>query len=197
MFGNRAIYHDGWTATAKHRTPWAPGPGRPLAEDTWELYHVAEGLQPGARRRGAAPEKLEGAAGALQAGGAQVQRAARSTTASYERFNAAIAGRPDLMGDRKSLTLYPGMTRIMENAFINVKNRSHTITAEVEVPANGNGVIICQGGKFAGWSLYMKDGKTGVHAQLVRPPALQGHVSEAPFPPASVTLKYEFTYEGG
>ena len=57
----------------------------------------------------------------------------------YERFNATIAGRPDLMGDRTSLTLYEGMTGMMENAFINVKNRSHTITAEVEIPDRGVG----------------------------------------------------------
>ena len=78
----------------------------------------------------------------------------------YERFNAAVAGRPDLMGDRTSLTVYPGMTHMTENAFINVKNRSHTITAEVEIPrGGGEGVILAQGGRFAGWSLYMKDGR--------------------------------------
>ena len=84
---------------------------------------------------------------------------------TYERFNAAIAGRPDLMGERTSLTVYPGMTHMTENAFINVKNRSHSITAEVEIPeAGGEGVILAQGGRFAGWSLYMKDGKlTYVH----------------------------------
>ena len=77
-----------------------------------------------------------------------------------ERFNAAIAGRPDLIGDRKSLTLYEGMTGITENAFINIKGRPHTITAEIEVPRDGaNGVIICQAGRFGGWSLYMKDGR--------------------------------------
>ena len=79
---------------------------------------------------------------------------------TFERFNASIAGRPDLMGDRTSLTLYEGMTGMMENAFINVKNRSHTITAEVEIPeGGGEGVILAQGGRFAGWSLYMKDGR--------------------------------------
>ena len=74
--------------------------------------------------------------------------------------NAAIAGRPDLMGNRTSLTVYPGMTGITENAFINVKNRSYTITAPVELrDANTNGVIIAQAGAFGGWVLYMKDGK--------------------------------------
>ena len=87
------------------------------------------------------------------------------------------------MGDRKTLTLYPGMTRIMENAFINVKSRSHSITAEVEVPeGGGEGVIICQGGKFAGWSLYMKDGKACLRPQLGRQGALHGHESPGACP---------------
>ena len=77
-----------------------------------------------------------------------------------ERFDASIAGRPDLMGNRTSLTVYPGMTGMAENAFINVKNRSYTITAPVDLKdANTNGVIIAQAGAFGGWVLYMKDGK--------------------------------------
>ena len=77
-----------------------------------------------------------------------------------ERFNPEIAGRPDLLDGRKSLTVYPGMIGMMENAFINVKGRHHTITAEVEIPEDKtNGVIIAQAGYFGGWTLYMKDGK--------------------------------------
>ena len=76
----------------------------------------------------------------------------------YERFNAAIAGRPDLMGDRKSLTLAHGMVGILENTFLNIKNRSKTIDANVSLEGKDNGIIICQGGKFGGWALYMDDG---------------------------------------
>jgi arylsulfatase len=77
-----------------------------------------------------------------------------------ERFNSAIAGRPDLLGGRKSLIVYPGMTGMMENAFINVKGVHHTITAEVELGDDQtNGVILAQAGYFGGWTLYMKDGK--------------------------------------
>jgi hypothetical protein len=64
------------------------------------------------------------------------------------------------MGNRTSLTVYPGMVGMMENAFINVKNRHYTVTAPVELSdGSTNGVIIAQGGRFAGWTLYMKDGK--------------------------------------
>jgi hypothetical protein len=77
-----------------------------------------------------------------------------------ERFNAEIAGRGDIMGDRTSLTLYEGMTGIMENVFINNKTKNYTIVSEVELKdANANGVIIAQAGRFGGWSLYMKSGK--------------------------------------
>ena len=79
---------------------------------------------------------------------------------SVERVNAKLAGRPDLMGDRTSLTLHDGMKGMSENVFLNIKNRSLTITADVEIPQGGaNGVIIAQGGRFGGWSLYMKEGK--------------------------------------
>jgi arylsulfatase len=77
-----------------------------------------------------------------------------------ERFNAEIAGRPDLMGNRTSLTLYEGMTGITENTFINNKVKNYSITAEVELKdGNTNGVIISQAGRFGGWVLYMKGGK--------------------------------------
>jgi arylsulfatase len=115
----------------------------------------------------------------------------------FERFNAKIAGRPDLMGDRTSLTLYPGMTGMMENAFINVKNRSHAITAEVEIPeGGGEGVILCQGGRFAGWSLYMKDGKVSyVHNWVGQ--ERYTITAPKPLPPGKATIRYEFAYDGG
>src|SRR6478752_2653797 len=77
-----------------------------------------------------------------------------------ERLNAALVGRPDLMAGRTSLTVFEGMTGMSENVFINTKNRSHTISASVEIPEGGaNGVILAQAGRFGGWSLYLKDGK--------------------------------------
>ena len=77
-----------------------------------------------------------------------------------ERVNASVAGRPDLMAGRTSLTLYEGMKGISENVFINVKNTSLSITADVDIPqAGAKGVIIAQAGRFGGWSLYLKDGK--------------------------------------
>ena len=196
MFGNRAIYDNGWVAATKHRTPWAAKADGPLDQDTWELYHVAEDFSQSNDLAASNPDKLR-----------ELQAVFNEEAIKYsvfpiddrvfERFNAAIAGRPDLMGDRTSLTLYPGMTGMMENAFINVKNRSHSITAEVEIPeGGGEGVILCQGGRFAGWSLYMKDGKVSyVHNWVGK----ERYTITAPEPlaPGKTTIRYEFAYEGG
>jgi arylsulfatase len=160
MFGNRAIYHEGWVAATRHSIPWLMVPMLPdFSEDRWELYHVAEDFSQSEDLAAKNPEKLK----ELQA--LFLEEAIRNHVFPLddrrsERFNAVIAGRPDLIGERKSLTLYEGMTGIAENAFINIKGRPHAITAEVEVPPDGaNGVIIAQAGRFGGWSLYMKDGR--------------------------------------
>jgi arylsulfatase len=196
MFGNRAIYHDGWVAAAKHRTPWASEPDGPLDQDNWELYHVANDFSQANDLAAANPEKLK----ELQA--LFLEEAIKNDVLPlddrvFERFDASIAGRPDLMGDRTSLTVYPGMTHMTENAFINVKNKSHTITAEVEIPEGGaDGVILAQGGRFAGWSLYMKDGKVSYVHNWV---GLERYTVTAPEVVAvgKATIRYEFAYEGG
>ena len=159
MFGNRAIYHEGWVAATRHSIPWLMAPLPPVKDDVWELYHVAEDFSQANNLAQKHPEKLK----ELQA--VFMTEAARNNVLPIddrrvERFVPAIAGRPDLLGGRKSLTVYPGMTGMMENAFINVKGVHHTITAEVEVKdAKSQGVIIAQAGYFGGWVLYMKDGK--------------------------------------
>ncbi len=125
----------------------------------WELYNVDEDFSQANNLAAQNPEKLK----ELQA--LFLKEADRNHVLPIddrrsERFNPAIAGRPDLMGGRKSLTVYPGMIGMMENAFINVKGVHHTITAEVELKDDKtNGVIIAQAGYFGGWTLYMKDGK--------------------------------------
>jgi arylsulfatase len=101
------------------------------------------------------------------------------------------------MGDRKSLTVYEGMTGMLENAFINVKNRSTSITAEVEIPSGGaNGVVLAQAGRFAGWSLYFKDGKPAYAYNFV---GLQRYTVAAsqPVAPGKATIRLDFAYDGG
>ncbi len=196
MFGNRAIYRDGWVAAAKHRTPWASAADGPLDQDNWELYHVAEDFSQANDLADSNPDKLKEMQDLF------IEEAIKYDVLPlddrvFERFNAAIAGRPDLMGNRKSLTLYPGMTHMTENAFINVKNKSHAITAEVEIPEGGaDGVILAQGGRFAGWSLYMKDGKVSYVHNWV---GLERYTitSSEPVAPGKATIRYEFAYDGG
>src|SRR5438552_9748101 len=98
------------------------------------------------------------------------------------------------MGDRTSLTLSPGMDSMSENVFINVKNRSHSITADVEIPKNGaNGVILAQAGRFGGWSLYIKDGKPTYTYNWL---GLKRFTVAAkdPLPAGKATLCFEFGY---
>ena len=101
------------------------------------------------------------------------------------------------MGDRTSLTLSAGMDSMSENVFINIKNRSLSITADVEIPEGGaNGVILAQGGRFGGWSLYLKDGKPTYCYNFL---GLQEYKVSAPQALAAgkATIRMNFDYDGG
>src|SRR5260370_27897992 len=113
-----------------------------------------------------------------------------------ERLNVSLVGRRDLMGDRTSLTVYEGMVGMSENVFINTKNRSLSITAEVRIPEGGaNGVIIAQAGKFGGWSLYLKDGKPMYAYNFLGFKTYKVAATKAP-PAGKATIRYEFHYDG-
>ncbi|MBK8994027.1 MAG: hypothetical protein IPM40_21410 [Gammaproteobacteria bacterium] len=115
----------------------------------------------------------------------------------FERLDAALVGRPDLMGGRTSMTLAEGMTGMMESVFVNVKNRSKTITAEVDVPQGGaNGTILAQGGRFGGWSLYVKDGVPAYDYNFLGLEQTSIAASK-PLAPGKATLKFDFAYDGG
>jgi hypothetical protein len=116
---------------------------------------------------------------------------------TLERVNAAMVGRPDLMAGRTSLTVHEGMIGMSENVFINTKNRSHTITADVEIPKGGaNGAILAQAGRFGGWSFYLKDGKPTYTYNWLR---LQQYTvaSKQALPAGKATIRFEFAYDGG
>jgi arylsulfatase A-like enzyme len=196
IFGNRGIYHDGWLAHTVHRAAWEREPRRPFLEDIWELYHVAEDFSSANNLAAKHPEKLK----ELQE--LFLKEAIKNQVLPLddrvlERMNAALVGRPDLMAGRTSLTVYEGMTGMTENVFINAKNRSHTITAEVEIPAGGaNGVLIAQAGRFGGWSLYLKDGKPTYTYNFLGLSSSKVAATKA-VPPGKATIRYEFTYDGG
>jgi arylsulfatase A-like enzyme len=160
MFCNRGIYHQGWTAVTKHSIPWLMvGQEKPaLDDDVWELYDTTTDWTQTKDLASKHPEKL-----------AELQRLFLIEAAKYnvlplddrgiERALAEVAGRPTLVqGDRQ--LLYGGMGRLSENSVVSIKNKSHAVTAEIEVPEGGaQGVIVAQGGSIGGWSLYVLNGK--------------------------------------
>jgi len=197
MFGNRGLYHEGWTAVTKHRTPWELGAVQlpKFSRDEWELYNTNEDWSQANDLSKEMGEKLR-----------ELQDLFLVEASKYnvfplddrlaERFNAALAGRPDLPAGRETMTFYAGMTHLTENTVLNVKNRSHTITAEIEIPEDGaNGVIIAQGGRFAGWSLYVKDGAAKyVHNWLDAEYYYVG--GNEKLPTGTVNIRYHFNFEG-
>jgi arylsulfatase len=196
IFGNRAIYRDGWLAGTVHRAAWEFKVRRPLQDDAWELYDTRTDFSLANDLATKNPEKLK-----------ELQTLFLSEAVKYsvlplddrtlERLNSAMVGRPDLMAGRASLTVYQGMTGMSENVFMNTKNRSHMITAEVQIPKKGaNGVILAQAGRFGGWSLYVRGGKPtytynwlGLHRYTI--------AAKQALPAGKATVRYEFAYDGG
>jgi arylsulfatase len=194
--GNRAIYQDGWFARTVHRAPWEQTPRAALEQDKWELYDRNADFSLATDLAAKNPQKLDELK-ALFLKEAVKYDVLPIDDRSIERLDASVAGRPDLMSGRTTLTLYDQMTGMLENAFINVKNRSSSITAELEIPAGGaNGVVLAQAGRFGGWSLYFEDGKPayaynwiGRETYTVKAPS--------PLPPGQAQLRLDFAYDGG
>lgn len=196
MFGNRAMYHEGWFARTIHRAPWEMTPRRPLTEDIWELYDTRTDFSLTNNLAAQQPKKLK----ELQA--LFMKEAIKNTVLPIddrvvERINAQMVGRPDLMAGRTSLTLAEGMSGMSENVFINIKNKSKIITAELDIPEGGaNGVVIAQGGRFGGWCLYLKDGKPAYTYNFV---GLNSTTISSPeaLPKGKSKLVFDFAYDGG
>jgi arylsulfatase len=198
MFANRGIYHQGWSAVTKHRTPWVMG-GGPLPafdDDVWELYDGGGGDYSQARNLAAEqPETL-----------AKLQRLWLIEATKYnvlpmddrtaERLEPSMAGRPTLIRGTSQL-FFPGMGRLSENSVVSIKNKSFSVTAEVDVPEGGaNGVVIAQGGRFGGWAVYVKDGMAkfvynalGIHEYAT--------TADTPIPSGTHQVRMEFAYDGG
>lgn len=197
MFGNRGIYYKGWSAVTKHRTPWLMTGHTPPAfdDDVWELY---DGSTDFSQAHDLAAEH-----GDLLA---KLQRLWLIEATKYgvlpiddrgiERATPEIAGRPTLIRGT-SQVLYPGMGRLSENSVVSIKNKSFSVTADVEIPDGGaSGVIVAQGGRFGGWSVYLKDGRLAfVYNVLgIREFAT---LAGGPVPPGRCLLRMEFAYDGG
>jgi arylsulfatase len=194
--GNRAIYHDGWYARTIHRAPWEPKGRHPLDKDVWELYDARSDFSLVNDVAAKNPKKLAELQ-ALFMKEAEKYHVLPIDDRVFERLDAKLVGRPDLMAGRTSLALAEGMTGMMESVFINVKNRSKTITAEIEVPQGGaNGTILAQGGRFGGWSLYVKNGIPAYDYNFL---GLQrtSIVAAKPLAAGKSTIRFDFAYDGG
>jgi arylsulfatase len=197
MFANRGIYHRGWSAVTKHRTPWILMGGVVPAfdDDVWELY---DGSTDYAQARDLAAEKPEMLA--------KLQRLWLIEATKYnvlplddrtaERLNPDMAGRPTLIRGSSQL-FFAGMGRLSENSVVSMKNKSFSVTAEIDVPEGGvNGVIIAQGGRFGGWALYVKEGRARFVYNVL---GLHEFPTEAdePIPAGRHQVRMEFAYDGG
>jgi arylsulfatase A-like enzyme len=196
MFCNRGIYHKGWTAVTRHSVPWQFNDELPaLDDDVWELYDTSTDWTQSHDLAAEMPGKL-----------AELQRLWLIEAVKYnvlplddrriERFNSDLAGRPVLVKGQTQI-LYGGMGRLSENSVLNLKNKSHAVSAQLVIPeGGGRGVVISQGGAFAGWSLYLHEGKPKYCHNLA---GLQRFYVEADtaMPAGEHQLRMEFAYDGG
>jgi len=197
MFANRGIYHRGWSAVTKHRTPWVLVGGELPAfdDDVWELYDGNSDYSQAHDLAAEQPEML-----------AKLQRLWLIEATKYnvlpmddrtaERLEPMIAGRPTLIRGN-SQVFFPGMGRLSENSVVSIKNKSFSVTAEVEVPERGaDGVIIAQGGRFGGWALYARDGRAKFVYNTL---GIQEYTTAADdaIPAGTCQVRMEFAYDGG
>ncbi|MDR7098638.1 arylsulfatase [Lysobacter niabensis] len=197
MVCNRGLYHKGWTAVTRHgNLPWVVvGAQPPLSDDVWELYDTSKDWSQAHDLAKEMPEKV-----------AELKRLFDLEASKYnvfplddrkaERTNPDLAGRPQVVRGSTQL-LFSGMRRIGENTAINTKNKSHSVTAEIEIPQTGaKGVIAAHGGHMGGWSLYAHDGTLKYHYNFLG--LLRSEVTaSSKLPAGKHQVRMEFAYDGG
>ena len=194
MFCNRGIYHEGWTAVTRHSIPWVGTEMPAFDDDVWELYGPDDWSQ-AYDLAADNPEKLRELQRLfiIEAGKYNVLPL---DDRRYERFNADMAGRPQLVRGNSQL-LFGSMGRLTENSVVVNKNKSFSITAELEVPEGGaEGVIVAQGGAFGGFALYVKDGKPAYCYNLFGLQRFKVY-GDGKIPAGEHQVRMEFTYDGG
>jgi arylsulfatase len=195
MFGNRGIYQDGWMARTIHRAAWSMKYFNSLQEDKWSLYNTNEDFSLSNDLASVDPDKLKSMQGLFMKE-AEKYHVLPIDDRLLERTNAAYVGRPTVLGDRTSLTLGEGMKGMGVDIFIDLRNTSYTITADIYVKADGNGVIVCQGGRFGGLSFYMKNSKPTFSYNFLGMETMHISSTEA-LKPGTYKLVFDFKYDGG
>ena len=197
MFGNRGIYHKGWSAVTKHRTPWVMVGGNvpEFDDDVWELYDGNNDFSQARNLAAERPDML-----------AKLQRLWLIEATKYnvlplddrvaERLNPELAGRPTLIRGNSQL-FYPGMGRLSENSVVSIKNKSFSVTADLEIPEDtAAGVLISQGGRFGGWAFHVKEGKAKFTYNVLGIHEFSAQADET-ITPGSHQVRVEFAYDGG
>lgn len=197
MLGNRAIYSRGWVAaTTPTSAPWVAVPGEfdPINGYQWELYNIESDFSQANNLAAAEPDRL-----------AELQTLFYAQAATYSVLpidnsktqRLDTSNRPSLTRGRDTFTFLPGMVRIPEGAAPDTKNRSYTIEAKIEVATGRDeGVVLTQGGRFAGWGLYLLDGTPTFHYNLA---GVQRFTirSDSALAPGKHTIRFDFVYDGG
>lgn len=194
MFGSRGIYHDGWFARTNHFLPWILTDNPPFDQDKWELFNRMDDFSLAEDLSSKYPKKLE-----------EMKKLFLKEALKYHvlplddrrsiRMVAELAGRPDVMAGRTKVTFYDGMVNMAEDVFINVKNKSYSITADLNTNGSDSGVVVCQGGKFGGWSLYLNKGKPSYTYNWVGKAQFTITSSQS-LPKGNSKLRFEFLYDG-
>ena len=194
MYGNRAIYRDGWKAVTIHakRMPWDLTRVAPFEDDAWELYHVAEDFSESVDLADQHPEKLA----ALKARWEELAWD-NNVFPLYDNMIKRVAGQQRrLFGDRKEFVYYaPGARRIAEPTSAPVKGRSHEIEVELDLSGDEEGVIVACGGFTGGYTLFLKGGKAYYEYNFYN--TRRYTLESSPLPEGRVTIRYDFVEDGG
>lgn len=190
MFGNRAIYADGWKAVTLHanRMPWDINVRGDFDKDVWELYHVAEDFSESTNLADKYPKKLAELKELFD------QEAEKNNVYPlYDDMIKRMARINDILfGDKKEFVYFaPGAVRIAEKASVPVKNRSHKIETTIDLKGKEEGVIVSCGGMTGGYSMYIKDGK--LHFDYNYLDGVHYHLTSKPLPKGKTDLKFVFT----
>jgi len=189
MFGNRAIWVDGWKAVTLHakRMPWDVNVVLPFENDEWELYHVAEDFSESTNLAAENPEKLQELIEIFDD-----EAWKYNVYPLYDDMIARLGAQQDrLFGDQSEFVYFsPGAVRIAEKSSAPVKNRAHTIETRIDLRGDEEGVIVAVGGMTGGYTMFIKDHRLyydynfldGVHYVL----------RSSPLPTGVTELKFNF-----
>jgi arylsulfatase len=195
MFGNRAVYDNGWIATCRHgRLPWENAGSYDFDKDEWQLFNLDDDFSEANDLAAKEPKKLRELQDLFW-----IEATKYNVLPLDDRFieRADPAMRPSLIEGRTKFTYFPGVRRVPESSSPNVKNKSHTITVDMEIAKGGaDGVLVAAGGNVGGYALFIKDGKPNYEYNYFTVERFKIAGQDA-LTPGKHTIRFEFKYDGG